>query len=270
MKLWELTRTEPPPLAEEMLGAYLQAAELLGRRSAELHVGLASHPDDPAFAPEPFSQLYQRSLYQSMRTQARRNLALLRKLLSQLPPEVQLLAENVLAAEGEILNRFHQLLDRKITAQRFRCHGDFHMGQVLYTGKDFVIIDFEGEPERPISERRIKASPLRDVAGMIRSFHYASHAALAGITPGLFAHREALISPEEWLQFWCTWSTAAFLQAYLNEAERGSFLPASEEELAKLLDAYVMEKSLYELGYELNNRPHWVRIPLEGILQLLK
>jgi maltose alpha-D-glucosyltransferase/alpha-amylase len=144
------------------------------------------------------------------------------------------------------------------------------MGQVLFTGKDFIIIDFEGEPERPISERRIKASPLKDVAGMIRSFHYASYAALSDEPSGLFVHRDTLVSPEAWMHFWCLWSTAAYLRMYLKEAERGGFLPANEEDLALLLDAYLMEKALYELSYELNNRPRWINIPLEGILELLR
>jgi trehalose synthase-fused probable maltokinase len=167
------------------------------------------------------------------------------------------------------LVRFAQLLDDRIDALRVRCHGDYHLGQVLFTGKDFVIIDFEGEPERPVSERRIKASPLRDVAGMLRSLHYVSHAAVRGKTPALFVGHAA-IPVEKWAAFWYAWSAVSFLQAYLSGAEAGRFLPANRGQVRTLLHAYLLEKALYELRYELNNRPAWVNIPLEGILQLLE
>jgi maltose alpha-D-glucosyltransferase/alpha-amylase len=153
---------------------------------------------------------------------------------------------------------------------RTRCHGDYHLGQVLFTGNDFVIIDFEGEPQRPVSERRIKTSPLRDVAGMIRSFHYASHAAQRGDAPGTLTAREPADGLPLWLRAWYQWNAAAFLRAYDAEAGQADFLPRNKEEFGVLLDAYLLEKAIYELGYELNNRPEWVRIPLEGILYLLE
>ena len=169
-----------------------------------------------------------------------------------------------------LLDRFHRVSDIRISAQRTRCHGDFHLGQVLFTGKDFVITDFEGEPERSISERRIKVSPLRDIAGMIRSFHYASHAALSG------ARREAWLSSTQssevasWLAAWYLWSANVYLKSYLIHAAPGQFLPEQPEELEALLEGYILEKAVYELGYELNNRPSWVPIPLEGILHSLQ
>jgi maltose alpha-D-glucosyltransferase/alpha-amylase len=153
-----------------------------------------------------------------------------------------------------------------IDAKRIRCHGDLHLGQVLFTGTDFVIIDFEGEPERPVSERRIKASALRDVAGMLRSFHYAAHAALRGQTQTLIM-RHAELPIEVWANYWSAWGSAAFLRAYLGAAGRGGFLPNNRDQLGSLLQAYLLEKALYELRYELNNRPDWVNIPLEGIKQ---
>jgi maltose alpha-D-glucosyltransferase/alpha-amylase len=166
-----------------------------------------------------------------------------------------------------IFARFGDLLQDRIDARRIRCHGDYHLGQVLFTGKDFVIIDFEGEPERPVSERRIKASPLRDVAGMLRSFHYVSHAALRGKTPTLFVGNVA-IPNETWATFWYAWISASYLQSYFANAEPGAFLPSGNHRRT-LLNAYLLEKALYELRYELNNRPDWVKIPLEGILQLV-
>jgi maltose alpha-D-glucosyltransferase/alpha-amylase len=138
---------------------------------------------------------------------------------------------------------------------------------VLYTGKDFVIIDFEGEPARPLSERRIKRSPLRDVAGMLRSFHYASYAARFGQVAGV--RPEDLDALDPLARFWYLWVSVAFLKAYLGVALQAGFLPQAREDLKVLLEAHLLEKALYELAYELNNRPDWVRIPLHGMLQLL-
>jgi maltose alpha-D-glucosyltransferase/alpha-amylase len=268
LPLLELAERDPPDLARELIGYYLESAELLGQRTAELHVALASRTEDPAFAPEPFTKLYQRSLYQSMRTDARKALDLLRKRLPHLPDALRGGAGQILEREKVILGRFKQLSDRRIAARRIRCHGDLHLGQVLYTGRDFAIIDFEGEPERPIGERRIKSSPLRDVAGMVRSFHYASHAAILREAPGLTRLREASIPAEDWLHFWYIWTAAAYLKSYFAKASFGDFLPSDRTELSILLDGYLLDKAMYELLYELNNRPQWTRIPIEGILQL--
>jgi maltose alpha-D-glucosyltransferase/alpha-amylase len=267
--LLELAHLTPPEAAIEMIGAYLQSAELLGQRTAEMHAALASGESE-TFAPERFSKLYQRSLYQSMRGQARRGFELLRKQLPELPEAVRPDVARVAEMERQALARFSDLLDHNITAMRTRCHGDYHLGQVLFTGNDFVIIDFEGEPQRPVSERRIKASPLRDVAGMVRSFHYASHAAQQGDTPGTIVQREPDVGLQDWLHVWYAWTAATFLRAYVAKAAEAGFLPQDQDELRILLDVYMLEKAIYELAYELNNRPEWVRIPLEGILHLME
>jgi maltose alpha-D-glucosyltransferase/alpha-amylase len=266
-----LTEEETPALARDMIGPYLESVRLLGERTAEMHIALASEPTDPLFAPEPFSTLYQRSIYQSMRSLAVQSLQLLRQRLKQLPETVAAEGRQVLELESEIFRRFHSLLHHKMAAMRTRYHGDFHLGQVLYTGKDFVFIDFEGEPARPLSERRMKRSPLRDVAGMLRSFHYAAYAALFDqINKGLL-HSQAGggASLESWLQFWQVWVAATFLKAYRARAGQDAFIPRNRADLRILLDAFVLEKAIYELSYELNNRPDWVRIPLRGIVQLL-
>jgi len=173
----------------------------------------------------------------------------------------------VLDLEGEIRRRYRSLLQRKLNTMRIRVHGDYHLGQVLYTGRDFVIIDFEGEPARPLSERRIKRSPLRDVAGMLRSFHYASYMALFGQVPGI--RPEDFPALEPWAHFWYTWVSVVFLKAYLSVVKDEPFLPKDPIELQILLDAYLLEKAVYELGYELNNRPEWLKVPFRGLLQLL-
>ncbi len=266
----ELSRGQPSPLAQEALGAYMQTAGLLGRRTAEMHRALASDPDDPAFAPEPFSSLYQRSLYQSMRNLSARAFHLLRDRQDHLPKHVKAEAKRLAGSEDRVLQTFHSIVGRKIEATRTRCHGDYHLGQVLHAGRDFVIIDFEGEPARSVTERRIKRSPLRDVAGMLRSFDYAVHTVLYG-PAGL-----GLIRPEEapglepLATFWRKWVSASFLAGYLNTAQGASFVPPAVEQLDLLLRILLLEKAVYELAYELNNRPQWVQIPIRGILQLLK
>lgn len=266
--LLELARQAPPSLVQELIGAHISYAELLGKRTAEMHLALAAG-ESKSFAPEPFTKLYQQGLYQSLRAQARRRLDLLRRQQENLPAEIAPQAQWLLMQEEALLQEFRELAERPVSALRTRCHGDFHLGQVLFTGKDFVIIDFEGEPDRPISERRIKASPLRDVAGMIRSFHYATHAVRCGPLAELQSPAAGGPDLAAWLSVWYTWTSAAYLKAYLAEASSGGFLPSRDEDLQTLLKAYLLEKALYELGYELNNRPTWVRIPLEGILQLM-
>ena len=263
----DLLNNEFPVIARELIDAYLESARLLGQRTAELHKALASSADDPNFAPEPFSMLYQRSIYQSMQSHIGQVFQWLRAHLKERPDSVREEAQQVLDLEGEIRRRYRSLLQRKLNTMRIRVHGDYHLGQVLYTGRDFVIIDFEGEPARPLSERRIKRSPLRDVAGMLRSFHYASYGALFGQVPGV--HPEDFPALEPWARFWYTWVSVAFLKAYLAVAKDEPFLPKDPIELQILLDAYLLAKAVYELGYELNNRPDWLKVPIQGLLQLL-
>jgi maltose alpha-D-glucosyltransferase/alpha-amylase len=150
--------------------------------------------------------------------------------------------------------------------RKIRTHGDYHLGQMLFTGKDFVIIDFEGEPARPLSERRIKRSPLRDVAGMIRSFHYAVHA----------VYREHLATrPEDedilepWVTLWFHTVSGLFLKQYLDQSLGSNLLPTDPEHRSMLLESFLLEKALYEVMYELNNRPDWSVIPLRGLADLL-
>jgi len=247
-------------------GVYLEMARLIGKRTGEMHLALASEPDDPRFSPEPFSLLYQRSLYHSMRTLARRVFDLLNKNLSSMSSQVRAKAEAVAPFEKEIITRFSRLYSKKIPSMKIRIHGDYHLGQVLYTGNDFIIIDFEGEPARSIGERRLKRSPLRDVAGMIRSFHYPTYSILFS---------KKTFSPEEvealapWAECWYKYTAAAFLQSYLETIKGAPFIPSKNEDLELLLNAYLMEKAIYEVAYELNNRPDWVTIPLKGITDLM-
>jgi maltose alpha-D-glucosyltransferase/alpha-amylase len=267
--LVELAGAEIPPAARQRIGPYLQSVELLGRRTAELHIALSAEAEDRAFAPEPFSKLYQRSLYQAARHQAVRSLELLARRLEVLPEEDRGEAQRLLGRREDLIRRLHRLVGREIVATRIRCHGDYRLGQVLFTGDDFVIMNFEGELAQPLSQRRIKTSPFRDVAGMLCSFDYACRAALEARIAGLVVPESDYAILEQWVRFWVGWTSAAFLRAYLEAAEGQAFVPRPRDAVQTLLDVYLMEKYLEELQYELNNRPDWAWIPLQGVWRIL-
>jgi len=251
-----------------LIGPALEEVDLLGQRIAELHAALAASTA-PTLAPEPFTTLYQRSLYQSFRSQVRATLQQLRRARRTLEEEAGELADVVLGARDELMGRLGSPRRPRVEAQRIRIHGDLHLGQVLWTGRDFVVIDFEGEPARPIGERRIKRSPLVDVAGMLRSFDYAAQVGLRDLDqrglvgPGL---EEAV--PHQWAGWWRDWMSTRFLASYLEHAEPASLLPRDAAAADFLLDTYLLEKALYELRYELANRPAWSIIPLRVLAGL--
>jgi maltose alpha-D-glucosyltransferase/alpha-amylase len=256
-----------PSLVRELIeGPYLEMAGFLGKRTAQMHLALSSS-EETDFVPEPFTMLYQRSVYQSMRTLLRRTMQALRNNIENLEKPVQEEATYVLSSEQKILSRFERIMSRKFSATRIRIHGDYHLGQVLYTGKDFYIIDFEGEPLRPLNERRWKRSALRDVTGMVRSFHYGAYVPL---------FKEASIRPEDiaslkpWTDLWYRYVSGLFVRAYLDTAGKASFIPEEREELEIMLNLFLLEKAVYEVGYELNNRPNWVVIPIRGIRDLME
>ena len=264
-----LSQSQIEQFTRETIGAYLKSIALLGLRTAELHLALASDSDDPAFAPEPFSNKVQK-LFEAAALQLTSDvLRLLRQKIPLLPASWQTQAHEVAQREVRIGNRFRVSLSQPIKAARIRIHGDFHLGQVLYTGSDFVIIDFEGEPARPLSERRIKRSPLQDVAGMLRSFHYAAFAPLLGSSDDEPMDAERFGQLRVWAESWNAQVSEAFLAEYFRASGAAPFLPENPAETSKLLELYVLEKAIYELGYELNNRPDWVGLPLEGISKLL-
>jgi maltose alpha-D-glucosyltransferase/alpha-amylase len=255
-----------PDVAREVIGSYLESARLLGQRTGELHLALASSADEPSFAPEPFTTLYQRSLYQSMRSQTRQAFDLLRKRVKELPEATRETAQKLLAREEEVIKRGRAVFENKIKALRTRCHGDYHLTQLLYTGKDFVVIGLDGETYRPISQRRLKHSPVRDVACMLRSFHYA---ALSALQQGNFRAEDVPVL-EPRTPFWWLWVSVAFLKAYLETAGRGSFLPSSRHEQTLLLDFYLLKRAMNELRYDLTTHLDRVKIPLQALWQILE
>jgi maltose alpha-D-glucosyltransferase/alpha-amylase len=195
---------------------------------------------------------------------AEKSLLLLAGKLRGLPEAIRPDAERVIGMEGAIFARYKRLLERKLTGMLIRSHGDYHLGQVLYTGRDFVIIDFEGEPARSVTERRLKRSPLRDVAGMLRSFNYAAHSQLktSRIRP------EDAVQLRPWARFWNLWTSVVFLQGYREATANAHFMPKSQDELNLMLEIFMIDKAIYELSYELNNRPGWVDIPIAGIIEM--
>ncbi len=257
-----------PQHVTDLIGpVYINMVRLLGKRTAELHEALASLILVDAAAPEPFSVLYQKSIYQSMRALTLEVFGQLQNNMSELGEKTAKQAQEILDAKQDILKRFRNITSRKISAMKIRIHGDYHLGQVLHTGQDFVIIDFEGEPARPLSQRRLKRSALRDVAGMMRSFHYAAHGAIV-LRPVM-----QTIDPDELsilADQWYYYVTAVFLDSYIETSGDADFLPKDKQDFDMLLGAFLLEKAIYEVGYELNNRPNWLAIPLRGVQQLLK
>jgi maltose alpha-D-glucosyltransferase/alpha-amylase len=266
-----LARRPLPDVAFASADESLRSAELLGQRVAELHLALGGATKDPAFTPEPATSLYSRSSYQSMRNLERRTLALLRRLLGALSDDDRIRADEVLERQAGITARLRAVTDIAAPGMRTRYHGDLHLGQVLHAGADFVIIDFEGEPVRSLADRRIKRSPLRDVAGMLRSFDYARHIAIhdaieRGLADETGDAREIL---ETWGQCWYSWVAASFIRSYLATSGPAAHLPADPDDTAALIEIFMLEKAIYELGYEMASRPSWAGVPLRGILDLL-
>jgi maltose alpha-D-glucosyltransferase/alpha-amylase len=266
----ELAARDLPEDVRKAMGPFLQTIELLAQRTAEMHGALASDPADPRFAPEPFSVLYQRSLVQSVRNLGRSVLHRLRRQLRSLPEAVQPTAQRVVQLEADILKRSRAAFETRFQSKRIRYHGNYHLGRVLYTGRDFVVLFFEGEPGRSLAERRIKRSPLRDVASMLRSFHYVAAHALSGRVSSGAVRGEDLPVLEPALRSWRAWASAAFLRRYLRVASGAPFAPAGPEELQAMLTGYRLERTLHEIGYELEQRPEWLPIPLSELLELMK
>lgn len=262
----DVTKTELER-ARELFGPMLVDASLLGVRTAEMHLALAAITDK-AFSPEPMSTLQLRSLYQGIRTTVRSSIALLRRQRNQLREEDSEAVGRLIESESGLLGQLQEITEEKVDCDRIRIHGDLHLGQVLHTGRDFYIIDFEGEPQRPLSQRRLKRLGLRDVAGMIRSYHYAIVMALQLVLEsGLDDDSRADLTG--WAHAMHRWISASYLEGYLDTVAGSRIVPLEKKHIRRLLDGLIVEKAAYELEYELNNRPDWVEIPLQGILEIV-
>ena len=253
------------PTVRDHVGIYLDAAATLGKRTAELHLALASATDDAAFSPEPLPPSDLQEMISDVRQRTSSVLDVLKERVPDLPDEVVEIAATALSRRRSFLHRLESWGAISSPVERIRIHGDYHLGQVLRVKTDFVILDFEGEPARPLSYRRAKHCALKDVAGMLRSFSYAAYASLLGYTA---RHPVDIDKLEPWTNLWERSASAEFLRAYRQAAGNAKFLPASEPDFRMLLDLFLFDKALYEVLYELNSRPAWVRIPLMGIMSL--
>ncbi|MBK8010958.1 MAG: maltose alpha-D-glucosyltransferase [Deltaproteobacteria bacterium] len=260
--LFALREVEVPSIFHDFAGLQLWHARMLGERTALMHNALGEI-NQPEFSAERFTIPYQQSLYQSARGFLGRTFELLGKKRPELPEEVGSDVDRVLASQARVEVMLRSVSLRPMQGVRIRCHGDLHLGQVLFTGDDFVIIDFEGEPARPLRERRYKRCPLRDVAGMVRSFSYAAESLLRA---GRLRERDReRLHP--WAMAWTRYVSAAYLDGYTRMVDAALMPP--ERDASTLLAFYTADKCVYEIAYELNNRPAWLSIPISGLLELL-
>ncbi len=253
---------EPPA---ERHAAYLEQVRTLARRIAELHRALAIETDNPAFTPEPIVAADTKEWTKAATKQAEDAFEALRGAKGLAEP-VKALADALLARRKECLDHIRKLAPEPIHAMKTRIHGDLHLGQVLVVKDDFYIIDFEGEPARPLAERRAKASPLRDVAGILRSFHYVAWSALFTLADRDPDGYEKLLP---YAMEWRREVQQAFMHCYIEAIQGCVSWPADADEASRLLNLFLLEKVLYELRYEAANRPGWLRIPIAGLRDML-
>jgi trehalose synthase-fused probable maltokinase len=258
----------PPAAVVELMSAYLEIAAMLGKRTAELHLALASDSANPAFAPEDLTS-------DDLATLSGRALALMERTLSALESAME---SGRLRLTDDVLGRAHRLLAARTTlaehlapppsgaSAKIRIHGDYRLAQVLLAEGDFYIQNVEGHLSWPAAALREKQPALRDVAGMLRSFSYAAHAALLTRTT---ARPEELAGLEPWAHVWQTWTTAWFLHHYFATTHSSVVVPAADRDRQRLLRFFMLDRALRELDGELNNRPEWAPIPISGLIELL-
>jgi maltose alpha-D-glucosyltransferase/alpha-amylase len=267
--LGELMRRARAVSLRDILGDLFDASVLLGKRIAELHTALAAISDDPDFAPEPLDAASMRELSRSFVKSAAEVFRQVASRAPFLPRKSRRLALAILAERKRIIGTFRRIATFPPSGSRIRIHGDLHLGQTLRTRRDFYIIDFEGEPSAPLDERRRKQSPLHDVAGMLRSFDYAVHAALRRTISEGTATAAGVRNLRAWAAQAAAWMSGNFLAAYHAHPGIATLLPASADDDEPLLQPFLLRKALYEVAYELNHRPGWLDIPCRGVLTMI-
>jgi len=279
------TKTEPErplgeldfgvePTFDALLGGFEDIARRLGQQTARLHAALASDHRSPAFRPEPFGRLYQRSLYQSMRNLTHRVFTRLATALGGLPIPARTDAARLLGLRERLLDRFSKVAAKPLGGSRIRIHGEYQLDQLLDTGTGFVVVDFEGDIDDSNAERRVKRSPLRDVATMIREFDYAAHAVLfdlehkSGRPPGLVREEDrSLLAP--WARRWRSRVAHKFVDAYHEALDAPGLLPVDRADCDFLLEVLLLERTLDDIGRDLAHRPLWLMIPVRALLEML-
>ena len=266
----DMTANQDLAPVDETAGTYhdifIQRARTLGIRTAEMHRAFATSTGDPDFEPEPVTQADLDAWLAQARESAHTALDTLEREIERVPADIRAFAESLLASREALFARLTLPPVERLDVLKTRYHGDYHLGQVLVVADDFMIVDFEGEPGRPLPERRKKSSPLRDVAGMLRSINYAAVAAMRGATTDRAEDTSAL---EPSARDWERRSVDAYLGGYRETIAGTRSYPGDAEAATQLLDLFVLEKAFYEMSYELANRPAWVRIPLEGIRNII-
>ncbi len=265
--LSELVNIEPPQEVLELLGVYMKDAAKLGARTAEMHIALGKQSELTAFLPEELTRNELIDISASMRYDVVKVFKLLEKIVRTAEPDLVQSIKSLLLFRPKVVD----LLDRLATINqaliKVRCHGDYHLGQVLYADADFYILDFEGEPSKPLEQRIAKQTPLKDVAGMLRSFSYATYASLFLFTHNRAEDLEAFLP---WAKACEAWSSASFLKGYLTAIEGSPLVPSDRGEFFRALLPFVLDKAFYEILYEVNNRPDWLRVPVNSVLEYLK
>ena len=257
-----------PEPVRELLGIILpERIYQLGEFTAELHTALSQHSVDKDFDKEESSLHYQRSLYSGLQTLTRNSLEKLKAVLKQLPEDVQEEAKEVLGLKSEILKCFRNIYDHKIPVMKIRTHGDYHLRQILWTGREYIMNSFEGDPTKSFSERRIRRSAMRDLAAMIRSLHYAAYSNI--LSPEYDQQRKEG-NLEEWAENWHYYITRLYIKGYFDKAGNSDYVPKDHDDFKILMHTFLLEKALYELNYEIQNRPEWIIIPLRGIKEIIQ
>lgn len=253
-------------LKEFIGGTVSEGIRLIGVRTAEMHKALSSRGDIKQFAPEDFSLHYQRSLYAGLQSLVRASFNNHRHNLEKLSPVARIEVETILARKDQVLKALKKIYIKKLDVSKIRIHGDYDLKQVVFTGKDLAVLDFHGDPMRTYSERRLKRSPLRDVAGMIRSLYYVAHEGL------LLKHgstNEEFKKLEPFAAMWVHYVSGLFMRAYLDTVADSAFIPKQKDDLKIMIDTYLLEKAVFSLNYELKKRPQWAIVPVRIIKKLI-
>lgn len=263
-----LVYEDMPAYLHELLDSMLaNRVKTLGKRTGELHLALASGVDFPDFAPEEYTLHYQRSLYSDLLALVRTSFQLLSSKIADLPDDIKVEAKEVLEMKPQLLQIFKSIYSKTIEVDKIRVHGDYNLEQVLFTGKDFYIVDFEGNTERRFSLRRLKKSAMRDLASMVRSFNYVAYRSLYADNQ---VRKEDIEKLLPFAEQWYHYVSGFFMKAYLDTVKDAHFVPKEKEGLDILMQVFLLEKALNELVYELKHRPDWVIIPLKGIKYMVK
>ncbi|HET7479443.1 MAG TPA: maltose alpha-D-glucosyltransferase [Rubrobacteraceae bacterium] len=260
---------EPEPEEPEADSAFFMGLiHTLGLRTGELHEAFATPTDDEAFAPEVASPEEVAGWVQGVRDELKSTFNTLKRRQKKLPEEVRADVERLLEKRKEVEKRIRAVAGEEFEVVKTRHHGDYHLGQVLVVNNDFQIIDFEGEPARPLAERRAKQCPLRDVAGMLRSFNYAARSAFLRVSAERSEQHVEVLEAE--VAAWERRAREAFMEGYAEGARGAASYPEDPEQARRLVELFTIEKALYEIRYELDNRPDWLGIPVRGILDLIE